>query len=312
MTVELEQHRQTVSTEAGPISVIDIGDGPAAVFVHGVGTNALLWRHVIADLCDDRRCVAVDLPLHGHSPATDEQDLSLGALAEAVIGTVTALDIGPVDLVANDTGGAIAQIVAARQPTRLRSLTLTNCETEDNIPPAAFAPTVDLARQGLLAPSAPALLADLGAARAAVFAMGYEDEGALPLDVVAAFLQPVMGTPERARRFERLLAGLVPDDLIAARPALTRLDVPTLLVWGTGDEFFDIRWAHWLRDTIPGAKEIVELPGAKLFFPDERAAELVGHLRRFWSDVAERAQQVSSSPVALIDEPAEPTTESNR
>ena len=36
--------------------------------------------------------------------------------------------------------------------------------------------------------------------------------------------------------------------MLAAEPALARLDVPTLIVWGTGDEFFELSWAYWLRD----------------------------------------------------------------
>jgi len=67
-----------------------------------------------------------------------------------------------------------------------------------------------------------------------------------------------------------------------AEPALRRLQVPTLIVWGTGDRFFHRKWAYWLRDTIPGAAEVVELDGARLFFPDERAAEFTAALRRHW------------------------------
>jgi hypothetical protein len=43
-----------------------------------------------------------------------------------------------------------------------------------------------------------------------------------------------------------------------------------------------LSWARWLRDTIPGVTGIVEIEGAKLFFPDERAAALVPHLQRHW------------------------------
>jgi pimeloyl-ACP methyl ester carboxylesterase len=32
-----------------------------------------------------------------------------------------------------------------------------------------------------------------------------------------------------------------------------------------------VKWAHWLADTIPGAKPPVELKGARIFFPEERA-----------------------------------------
>ena len=71
-------------------------------------------------------------------------------------------------------------------------------------------------------------------------------------------------------------------DLLAAEPALARLQVPTLIVWGTGDMFFKPKWAYWLRDTIPGATEVIEFDGARLFFPDERAAEFTAALCRHW------------------------------
>ena len=275
---DFDTHRATVDTPSGEVSYVAIGDGPATLFVHGVGTGAYLWRNVF-DLLPGRRAIALDLPVHGGSPARADHDYSLGALADALADFCDALGLTSIDLVANDTGGAIAQVFAARHPDRLRTLTLTNCDTHDNIPPEAFKPTVELAKAGALAPLAPALLADLAAARAAVFAIGYEDPELPTLDVVDAFLRPLLGTPDAARQFELVLAALEPTDLLAAEPALKELTVPTLVVWGTGDAFFDVRHAYWLRDTIPGVTEVVELPGARVFFPDERATELAPNPR---------------------------------
>ncbi len=51
---------------------------------------------------------------------------------------------------------------------------------------------------------------------------------------------------------------------------------------GTGDISFERKWAYWLRDTIPGATEVVEMEGARLLFPDERAAGNTAALRRHW------------------------------
>jgi len=42
-------------------------------------------------------------------------------------------------------------------------------------------------------------------------------------------------------------------------------------VWGTDDVYFPVKWAHWLANTIPGAKPPIELHGARLFFIEERA-----------------------------------------
>ena len=43
-----------------------------------------------------------------------------------------------------------------------------------------------------------------------------------------------------------------------ARAELARLRVPTAIVGGTDDPFFPLTDAHWLRDTIPGAGEVVQ------------------------------------------------------
>lgn len=281
--IELEAHRRTITTPQGPVSCIDVGSGPVALFVHGLGTNALLWRHVIRAFADDRRCVAIDLPLHGRTPAAAGQDFSLSALAEVVEGVCETAGLRSVGLVAHDTGGAVAQVFAARHSRRLRSLCLTNCETHDNVPPEAFKPTADLAASGALAAGAAALLADPEAARALVFGSGYEDVTHLDLELLRSFLDPVLGTPERARQFERFILSLRPDDLLAAEPQLARLTVPTLIVWATQDVFFDLSWAYWLKSLIPGASEVIEIDGGRLFFPEERPADLIDALRKHWA-----------------------------
>ena len=282
---ELGAHRHTAATRSGQISYIDIGTGPVALFVHGIATNAYLWRHVIGALTSQRRCIAVDLPLHGRSPVTEEQDLSLAALAAGLDDFCEVLGLTGIDLVANDTGGAIAQILAARHPQRLATLTLTNCDTADNLPPEAFKPMIELAAAGNLAPSAVAMFADLEAAAQISFGSAYEHLDRIDRDVIRSYLEPCFGTMERARQFERMLVCLDASDLQAVTPQLRELTVPTLLVWGTGDTFFEVSWAYWLRDTIPGTTRVVTVEGARLFFPEERPMDLVPHLEQHWAAV---------------------------
>ncbi len=279
---EFDRHRHRVDTPSGPASYVDVGDGATALFVHGVGTSSYLWREVIDRVAAHRRCIAVDLPLHGFTPAAPEQDFRLGALARFVADVCVALGLGELDLVANDTGGAVAQIVAARDPERLRSLTLTDCDTHDRVPPKAFLPAVLLARAGLFAPIGRVLARDLGRARKRLFGTAYQDPARPPDDQLRAWVQ-TLATPEAARQFQRFVAGLRPDDLLAVEPQLARLQVPTLIVWGTDDVFFPLSDAYWLRDTIPGACDVVELDGARLFFPDERPDELAEALLRHWA-----------------------------
>jgi pimeloyl-ACP methyl ester carboxylesterase len=283
---ELDAHRHTVATRSGDISYIDIGAGPVALFVHGIATNAYLWRHVISALATQRRCIALDLPLHGRSPVTAEQDLSLTALAAGLDDFCETLGLTGVDLVANDTGGAIAQIFAARHPERLATLTLTNCDTAGNMPPESLKPVIDLATAGQLAPTAVEMFKDFDTYARFAFGATYEHIDRMDWDVIRSYLEPCTGTLDRARQFERLFVALDANDLEAVTPQLRELTVPTLVVWGTGDETFAVSWAYWLRDTIAGATQVIEVDGARMFFPEERPADLVPHLEQHWAAVA--------------------------
>jgi pimeloyl-ACP methyl ester carboxylesterase len=282
----LDRHRSEVRIRSGPVSYIDTGGpGRPALFVHGLATSSYLWRHVIEELDGQRRCVAVDLPLHGRTPATVGQDFTLPGLAQFVAGFCDALGLTDIDLVGNDTGGAISQAFAVDNAERLHTLTLTNCEAHNNLPPKALLPLVLLARTGLSARIMPKLLLrDISVGRKRMYGAGYQDVANLPLDIARAWLEPLFGTAESARQNDRILPSLHARDLLAIEPALARLQVPTLIVWGTGDKFFSRKWAYWLRDLIPGATEVVEIDGARLFFPDERATELAAALRRHWNN----------------------------
>jgi pimeloyl-ACP methyl ester carboxylesterase len=79
-----------------------------------------------------------------------------------------------------------------------------------------------------------------------------------------------------------MIAAIVPAEMDAISEPLRALDAPTLLVWGTGDTTLGVKWAYYLRDLIPGAREVVEVDGAKIFFPEERPGDLIPHLRRHW------------------------------
>ncbi|HEX3488410.1 MAG TPA: alpha/beta hydrolase [Streptosporangiaceae bacterium] len=254
---------------------------PVALFIHGVFLSADLWAGQLDTLGDLRRCVAVDLLGHGASACPPPGSMTLPGQADMILSLLDALGAEQADLVANDSGGAIAQLVAVKAPHRIRSLTLTDCDTDENLPPAEFAPIVELARSGVLAPTMPAIAADPKAGRDAL-ASGLEQPDALPDEVISGFLAP-FADPARAQAVEAMVASMDPAVLVPIRAGLARLQAPTLLVWGTADQFFGVSWARWLADTIPGARPVRFLEGAKLFHPLERPAELSQALREFWT-----------------------------
>jgi pimeloyl-ACP methyl ester carboxylesterase len=279
---EFVSQRKTVTTPFGEIAYVEKGRGPAALFVHGVLLNSYLWREIIDRLADERRCIALDLMGHGATRVPEDQDLSLAAQARMLAAFVEALGLGPVDLVGNDSGGAVAQIYAADHPERIRTLTLTNCDAHDNVFPPPFVPLVELIKAGGMLGAFRPLLGNPEAARQA-FASAFEAPEAVSAETLDAYVGPAIANEESGRCSQRWMQALKAEDLSRVTPKLRGLRAPTLIVWGTADVFFDVRWAHWLKDTIPGATAVIEVPGAKLFFPEERPDLLAGHLRRFWT-----------------------------
>ena len=274
-----------VTTRRGDVAYLESGVGPAAVFIHGVFLNADLWRHQIDALADIRRCLAVDLLAHGGSSFPTTDTVTMDLQAEMIVAVLDALGLDSVDLVGNDSGGAIAQLVAVRVPGRIRSLTLTNCDTHDNWPPLAFAPIRDLALAGALAEALGAIAHDPATARAAL-ASGFESPDVLSDKTIAGFFAPFAASPGRARAVQGYVVGMDNSVTVAIRDDLARFEAPTLIVWGTADDFFDVTWARWLADTIPGTVRCVELEGAKLLFPAERPEALNTELRSLWTGAA--------------------------
>jgi pimeloyl-ACP methyl ester carboxylesterase len=274
----------SVRTPSGRISYRETGEGPVALFVHGVLLNGHLWRHQLSELSDIRRCIAVDLLAHGDTEITPEQDVSVTANAKMLSEFLGALDIDQVDLVGNDSGGGIAQIFAAQNPSRVRTLALTNCDTHDNWPPDAFKPFLEMAAAGGLRSTLEAMLADKNVYRSPrALGPAYEHPEHVTDETIETYLRPLIRTTQRTADFQRFLAAFDCRHTLAAEPGLRKLRAPTLIVWGTDDIYFDLQWSHWLAQTIPGTRRRVELKDARIFFPEERAGEFNQELRQHWT-----------------------------
>src|SRR6516162_5492934 len=272
-----------VKTPSGPISYVEAGSGPVALFVHGVLLNKHLWRHQLARLSDIRRCIAVDLMAHGDTEIEPDQDVSVTANAKMLKEVLDVLKIDKVDLIGNDSGGGIAQIFAALNPERVRTLTLTNCDTHDNWPPEAFKPFVDMVKAGGLRGTLDAMLADKTISRSpGALGPAYERPETVTDEDIEIYLRPLVRSEQRTRELQRFVMAFDNKHTRVIEPQLRKLRAPTLIVWGTDDVYFPVKWARWLAETIPRAKPPVELEGARIFFPEERAVEfnllLRGHL----------------------------------
>lgn len=288
--------RRFAEVRSGRIAWFEQGAGPPALFVHGVPLNGFHWRHIIDRVQKQRRCIAIDLMGLGYSEIAPTQDVSFTAQAQMIAEVLDALGIAQVDLVANDSGGAIAQIFAAHNPHRLTSLVLTNCDVHDGWPPPQVKPLMERSRNGTLAEVFRPMLERPDLARER-FARGesvplfrsYADPGILTDALIRLYLQPLLSSPQRVDAFQRYWLGFDNTHTTMIHGALKTLVVPTLIVWGLQDIFFDRKWAYWLKDTIPGARRVVEVDDARLFFAEDRPDALAAPLLAFWDEVARAA-----------------------
>jgi len=261
--------RRFAVTSFGRIAYVERGSGAAALFVHGLPLNGFQWRGALDRLSDLRRCVAPDLLGLGYTEPADGQSLAPEAQAEMCAALLDTLGIREVDLVANDSGGAVAQIFVARFPARVRTLLLTNCDVHDDSPPPPLLPLITAARAGTFADDdlAPQL-ADKALGRAK---LGY--------------LAPLVSSPRRKAQLHAYIVALARNPLRAIEPALQRSDVALRVVWGTGDTIFDPSGPDWLHRTFRRSRGVRRLEGAKAFFPEEMPDVIADEARRLWRSV---------------------------
>jgi pimeloyl-ACP methyl ester carboxylesterase len=285
--------RRFADVKSGRIAYFEAGQGRTALFVHGVPLNGYHWRNVIDRVQHRRRCVAIDLMGLGYTEIAPAQDVSFTAQARMIAEVLDALGIEKVDLIGNDSGGAIAQIFAAHHPNRLTSLVLTNCDVHDGWPPPQVLPLIEHSRNGTLAPifqpivDRPDLARERHSSGEPVpLFRSYADPSILTDEIIRLYLQPLLSSKQRIEAFQRYWLGFDNGQTVAIHSALKSLEVPTLIVWGLKDFFFDKKWAYWLRDTIPGARRVVEVEDARLFFPEDRPDSLAAPVLELWNELS--------------------------
>lgn len=282
---EFTAQQKIVETPSGRIAYVEQGDGPVAIFLHGILFNKYFWRRQLAELRSMRRCIALDLLAHGATEITPDQEVSYDAQAAMIEEFLDALNIKQIDLVANDTATGIAQIFAVIHPDRVRTLTLTDGDTHDNLEPAAFKEFLMMATSGELSMALESMLADKEIFRSdRAMGLAYERADQVAGDTIEEYLRPFVSSPQLLHDLVRFCRKTCDNKRTRhVESQLRMLLVPTLIVWGTDDVFFDVKWADWLARSIPGTRRKVTITGARLYFPEERCSEFNEELGNHWA-----------------------------
>jgi haloalkane dehalogenase len=277
--------RRFAPTPFGRIAYVERGAGRAALFLHGLPLNGFQWRGALERLSPHRRCIAPDFMGLGYSEVPEGQGLAPEAQASMLAALLDTLAISSVDLVASDSGGAIAQLFAARYPERVRSLLLTNCDVHEDSPPPALLPVIAAARAGTFADQVLApQLRDKANARLTTGLGGccYTRPDLLTDEAVDCYLTPLLSSPLRKAQLHAYCIALERNPLLAIEADLKRCQAPLRVVWGTGDTIFDSSGPDWLHRTFPRSRGARKIDGANLFFPEEMPDIIAEEARRLW------------------------------
>jgi pimeloyl-ACP methyl ester carboxylesterase len=274
-----------VELSAGTIEYEDTGGtGPVVVLLHGLVMDGSLWRHVVADLRSDHRCVVPTLPLGGHRRAMrPDADLSLAGHARIVAEFLERLDLRDVTLVQNDHGAAL--VLAGQRPQRVARLVLVSCEAFDNYPPGLPGKMLGLAARlpgGLNALAQPMRLRGL---RRLPLALGWMAKRPIPHQVTDAWLRPLLTQREIRRDLTKYARGLDKRDMVKATERLRSFDRPALVVWAAEDRVMPPEHGRRLAELLPNAR-LIEIPDSYTLIPEDQPAKLTSALRDFLADEA--------------------------
>ncbi|WP_216894484.1 alpha/beta fold hydrolase [Nocardia alni] len=242
-----------VELPGGRIRYHETGSGSPVVFVHGLLVNADLWRKVAPGVAAaGHRCIAPDWPFGAHSIPVPGADLSPTGAADLIAAFLDRLDLHDVTLVANDTGGAITQILLTRNRSRIERVVLTDCDAYDEFFPQPFTPLPRLvAIPGFLRLMVASMV--IRPAQRLPIAFGLVAKRHPPAEIVDSYLLPSRKSAGIRADLRRFLRGVHKRHTLAAAEQFPTLDLPVLLVWASEDKAFPLSFAQRLVADLPNA-----------------------------------------------------------
>ena len=253
--VDWREHQRWVRVEDRWLNVIDIGEGPAVIFVHGVSGCWQNWLENIPYFARDHRVVAVDLPGFGASEMP-VQKISISRYAVTLDALMDILGIDEVRLVGNSMGGFIGAELAIRFPARIERLALAapsvlsieGIRTQHQHGLRHEVEELMLSSIGWASAQA-AALARRPRLRSTLFRLVAAHPGRLPQPLLAAQVG-AFGTPGFADALSALCSYPI-------RERLGEIACPTLIVWGTRDVLVPVWEAARFARRVPGSRRLI-------------------------------------------------------
>jgi pimeloyl-ACP methyl ester carboxylesterase len=265
-------------------------DGEPVVLLHGFPQTAYAYRSQMQALAAaGYRAIAPNQRGYsaGARPPT-VADYAMPMLVGDVIGIARVLGHESFHLVGHDWGGAVAWVIAATVPDRVRTLTVLSMPHVRAFGNAVADPGGDQAERSAYFEvfRAPNAEDEFLAEDAAFLRQILAD---LPTDAVEVYVDALASREAMAAAlnwYRASAAGTPPVSRAGAGPSPPTLLVtqPTLYIWGEADGAFGRGAAEATREYVTGPYEFLPLPGVGHWLPEHAAdtvnAHLLEHLAR--------------------------------
>lgn len=265
--------KQFARVDGHRIAYIDEGNGMPVLLMHGIPTNALMWRDVIPVLSKHFRVIAPDLLNYGQSEMPEHADVSINAQRQIMFGLLDALGIRRAHLVGHDIGGGVAQLMTVERPERIDRLVLIDSVCFDSWPIPEFEPM-----------QRPGAEADMSLEEFVEMIRGFMPKGVVDKQVMTPTVIDLYTTPwstEKGKQaFFRNLRRLNSEYTLAISNELQQLPHTALIVWGEKDPFQKPDYGPRLEQAIPNARlRVIEDVGHWLL--EEKPAEVSDFILNF-------------------------------
>jgi pimeloyl-ACP methyl ester carboxylesterase len=246
------QHRLEI--DGREVNYCELGQGPAILFVHGLGASWQSWLEQMPEFAASHRVVAMDLPGFGYSESPSE-DISIEYYARWTAEFMDVLGIESAAVVGNSMGGFVSAELAIKSPERVQRLVFVSAAIFWQNRRRAQ-PLVQLARMSdaVVARALVRATDDIATRRrlryAALASAGFR----YPQYVSDELAHEMVRSARRTDGFLPALEALAGYDL---EEELPKISCPTLIVWGANDQLVSVKDAERLEDLIPDSRREV-------------------------------------------------------
>jgi pimeloyl-ACP methyl ester carboxylesterase len=258
--------------------LIRCGSGDPILFIHGMPTSSHLWSQMIAQLCANFSCFAVDLPGMGETPQIAYEADFLRKIAEEIDQIRAANGIEKWHVVGHDAGSVVAVHYAKNFPQHVACMALLAPALFPELRPFYLLEVLRKPVMGeLLAPFIRFAFWKIAMRRAVVRA----DRNA---ETIREFYRPFAGLMG-PWRFMKLLRWGNPATVLAEIPRfMPTLPMQTLVFHGEGDAAIPAEFASRAARLLPNATMVTVDAGH--FIPLDQPEPVAARLTDFFTAYA--------------------------